>query len=36
MKEGDLAVFAPKGAEGFTPVGIIKYDDIIGLSKTTN
>jgi broad specificity phosphatase PhoE len=36
MKEGDLAVFTPKGAEGFTPVGIIKYGDLIGLSKAAN
>ena len=34
MKEGDLAVFAPKGASGFEPVGIIKYAELIGLSQT--
>jgi broad specificity phosphatase PhoE len=34
MKEGDLAVFMPKGAAGFEPVGTIKYADLLGLSKT--
>lgn len=34
MKEGDLAVFAPKGAAGFEPVGSIKYADMLGLVKT--
>jgi broad specificity phosphatase PhoE len=34
MKEGDLAVFTPKGASGFEAVGIVKYADLIGLAKT--
>jgi broad specificity phosphatase PhoE len=36
MKEGDLAVFAPKGAAGFQAVGIVKYADLIGLAKTAS
>ncbi|NJM33603.1 MAG: histidine phosphatase family protein [Rhodomicrobium sp.] len=33
MKEGDLAVFIPKGEAGFEPVGIVKFADLINAAK---
>lgn len=36
MKEGDFAVFAPKGAGAYDAAGIVKLADYLGLAKTAS